>query len=119
MTVWWGLLGLLGLLGCCGLLRGHRAREADPLARYPVAREPARPNADAAHTPLMTPVVTPEMLAPTPRNEPAGVLERVADPRGVGEGTAGRPTVMAQGAVDPQGVGAVAPERRNAEAAER
>jgi hypothetical protein len=69
MTVWWGLAGLLGLLGCCGLLRSHRADEAavpereDPLARYPVAREPATPNADAAHTPLMTPAITPEMLA--------------------------------------------------------
>ena len=63
MTVWWGLAGLLGLLGCCGLLRSHRAAEDDPLARYPVAREPARPNADAAHTPLMTPAITPEMLA--------------------------------------------------------
>ncbi|WP_103351350.1 hypothetical protein [Amycolatopsis sp. CA-128772] len=66
MTVWWGLAGLLGLLGCCGLLRSHRANGAiddDPLARYPVAREPATPNADAAHTPLMTPAITPEMLA--------------------------------------------------------
>jgi hypothetical protein len=63
MTVWWGLAGLLGLLGCCGLLRSHRAAEDDPLARYPVAREPATPNADAAHTPLMTPAITPEMLA--------------------------------------------------------
>ena len=66
MTVWWGLAGLLGLLGCCGLLRSHRAGPAvvedDPLARYPAAREPATPNADAAHTPLMTPAITPEML---------------------------------------------------------
>jgi hypothetical protein len=70
MTVWWGLVGLLGLLGCCGLLRSHRADgtaiEEDPLARYPVAREPATPNADAAHTPLMTPAITPEMLAARP-----------------------------------------------------
>lgn len=74
MTVWWGLAGLLGLLGCCGLLRSHRsagaAVEGDPLARYPVAREPATPNADAAHTPLMTPAITPEMLAGHPG--PAG-----------------------------------------------
>uniref|UniRef100_UPI0018EB756D hypothetical protein n=1 Tax=Amycolatopsis sp. CA-126428 TaxID=2073158 RepID=UPI0018EB756D len=70
MTVWWGLAGLLGLLGCCGLLRSHRADgtavEEDPLARYPAAREPATPNADAAHTPLMTPAITPEMLAAHP-----------------------------------------------------
>ncbi|WP_410575359.1 hypothetical protein [Amycolatopsis sp. cmx-4-61] len=79
MTVWWGLAGLLGLLGCCGLLRGHRADgtavEDDPLARYPVAREPATPNADAAHTPLMTPVITPEMLAANPRHAAAAVPE--------------------------------------------
>ncbi|MGW5720092.1 hypothetical protein ACWEVP_28260 [Amycolatopsis sp. NPDC003865] len=63
MTVFWGLAGLLGLLGCVGLLRSRAVpTEADPLARYPQAREPARPNADAAHTPLMTPVVTPDLL---------------------------------------------------------
>ena len=74
MTAWWGLAGLLGLLGCCGLLRSHRADGAaddDPLARYPVAREPAMPNADTAHTPLMIPAITPEMLArPTPPTPP-------------------------------------------------
>ncbi|WP_290061963.1 hypothetical protein [Amycolatopsis solani] len=73
MVVWWGLAGLLGLLGLCGLLRGHYrgqpARE-DPLARYPAAREPARPNADAAHTPLMTPAITPRMLARPPLARP-------------------------------------------------
>lgn len=62
MTAWWGLLGLVGLVGCVGLLRGRHV-SGDPLGRYPEAREPARPNADAAHTPLMTPAVTPEMLA--------------------------------------------------------
>ncbi|MET9000189.1 hypothetical protein [Amycolatopsis sp. NPDC004169] len=78
MTVWWGLAGLLGLLGLCGLIRGHRADgtvvEDDPLARYPAAREPVLPNADAAHTPLMTPAITPEMLArpELPRPEPVG-----------------------------------------------
>jgi hypothetical protein len=77
MTVWWGLAGLLGLLGCCGLLRSHRAdgtADDDPLARYPAAREPATPNADTAHTPLMTPAVTPEMLArPAPPAPPRRV----------------------------------------------
>ncbi|MEU5263258.1 hypothetical protein [Amycolatopsis sp. NPDC021455] len=74
MTVWWGLAGLLGLLGCCGLLRSHRAADDDPLARYPAAREPAVPNADTAHTPLMTPAITPEMLArPAPPVAPGRV----------------------------------------------
>lgn len=68
MTAWWGLLGLVGLVGCVGLLRGRRASD-DPLGRYPEAREPARPNADAAHTPLMTPAVTPEMLAARGRED--------------------------------------------------
>ncbi len=60
MTAWWGLVGLAGLPGIFGLIRASARR--DPLARYPTAREPAVPNADAAHTPLMTPRVTPEML---------------------------------------------------------
>lgn len=60
MTAWWGLVGLAGLPGIFGLIRASARR--DPLARYPSAREPAVPNADAAHTPLMTPRVTPEML---------------------------------------------------------
>ena len=67
MTAWWGLAGLAGLLGLFGLarIRGRRTRAPaeDPLARYPAAREPAVPNADAAHTPLMTPAITPGMLA--------------------------------------------------------
>ncbi|WP_425267039.1 hypothetical protein, partial [Amycolatopsis circi] len=61
MTAWWGLVGLAGLPGMFALLRA-RASGGDPLARYPVAREPAVPNADAAHTPLMMPRVTPDML---------------------------------------------------------
>ncbi|MDT8912990.1 hypothetical protein [Amycolatopsis sp. PS_44_ISF1] len=65
MTAWWGLAGLLGLIGVLGLSRLRRPEArvlGDPLARYPEAREPARPNADAAHTPLMLPRITPEML---------------------------------------------------------
>ncbi|MBE1578825.1 hypothetical protein ACFORH_20355 [Amycolatopsis roodepoortensis] len=69
MTAWWGLTGLLGLLGTYGLVRiRHRADvqseapAADAFARYPAAREPAVPNADTAHTPLMTPAITPEMI---------------------------------------------------------
>ncbi len=96
MTVWWGLAGLLGLLGLCGLLRSHRADgtvvEDDPLARYPVAREPATPNADAAHTPLMTPAITPEMLArpALPRAEAAvpesgSIAGEIPAPRPVGD----------------------------------
>ncbi|WP_439381017.1 hypothetical protein [Amycolatopsis lexingtonensis] len=72
MALWWGLAGLIGLLGCCGLIRAHV--RADPLARYPSAREPARPNADAAHTPLMTPAITPAMLA---RRRPAAGVPAV------------------------------------------
>ncbi|HET6287756.1 MAG TPA: hypothetical protein VFG15_13540 [Amycolatopsis sp.] len=70
MTAWWGLTGLLGLLGIYGLVRirhraGVRAESpaADAFARYPAAQGPAVPNADTAHTPLMTPVVTPEMIS--------------------------------------------------------
>lgn len=65
MTTWWGLLGLLGLLGGYGLLRlRHRTSPpaGDAFARYPAANEPAVPNADAAHTPLMNPAITPDML---------------------------------------------------------
>jgi hypothetical protein len=68
MMAWWGLAGLLGLLGVFGLVlvrrrRRERTSDGDPLARYPAAREPVIPNADAAHTPLMTPAITPQMLA--------------------------------------------------------
>lgn len=62
MTAWWGLVGLAGLPGIFGLIRARMSSGRDPLERYPVAREPAVPNADAAHTPLMTPRVTPDML---------------------------------------------------------
>lgn len=62
MTAWWGLAGLAGLPGIYGLIRARAASGRDPLARYPVAREPAVPNADAAHTPLMLPQITPDML---------------------------------------------------------
>ncbi|MGW4395091.1 hypothetical protein ACWEHA_07360 [Amycolatopsis nivea] len=60
MSAWWGLAGLAGLPGIFGLVRASARR--DPLARYPAAREPAVSNADAAHTPLMTPRITPDML---------------------------------------------------------
>ncbi len=99
MTVWWGLAGLLGLLGCCGLLRSHRADgaavEDDPLARYPVAREPASPNADAAHTPLMTPAITPEMLAqPRPDVPESGTIAgEIPAPRPQTVGETGNPGV--------------------------
>ncbi|MEU3628834.1 hypothetical protein [Amycolatopsis coloradensis] len=70
MTAWWGLAGLLGLLGGYGLVRFRQrndARHHEPaeevFARYPLARGPALPNADAAHTPLMTPAITPAALA--------------------------------------------------------
>ncbi|MEV6830073.1 hypothetical protein [Amycolatopsis sp. NPDC051102] len=113
MTVWWGLAGLLGLLGCCGLLRGHRADggaiEDDPLARYPAAREPATPNADAAHTPLMTPVITPEMLAA--RQGVAELQPEAALPesgRMVGEIPAPRPEEQ-QPVVEPRVPAAAAP----------
>ena len=113
MTVWWGLAGLLGLLGCCGLLRSHRAAEDDPLARYPVAREPATPNADAAHTPLMTPAITPEMLArpevPTPPRREAAVPESGSI---AGEIPAPRP--VAPEVAAPAGVSAVAGRGRAA-----
>ncbi|WP_033262976.1 hypothetical protein [Amycolatopsis vancoresmycina] len=130
MTVWWGLAGLLGLLGCCGLVRGHRANGAiddDPLARYPAAREPATPNADAAHTPLMTPAITPDMLAarqhaeprregavpgagrmageipaPRPVEERPPVREEVAAPQGQAEHYAPGPRVVTEMPV-PQG----------------
>ncbi len=65
MTTWWGILGLLGLLGGYGLLRiRHRSSPpaGDAFARYPAMNEPAVPNADAAHTPLMNPAITPGML---------------------------------------------------------
>ncbi|MGV9366138.1 hypothetical protein [Amycolatopsis sp. NPDC003731] len=108
MTVWWGLAGLLGLLGLCGLIRSHRADgtavEADPLERYPAAREPAMPNADAAHTPLMTPAITPEMLArpALPREEPAApesgrIAGEIPSPRPVGDRPAAPGEVPAAG----------------------
>ncbi|MGW4065675.1 hypothetical protein ACWEGE_45825 [Amycolatopsis sp. NPDC004747] len=102
MTVWWGLAGLVGLLGLCALLRSHRADgtavDDDPLARYPAAREPAAPNADAAHTPLMTPAITPEMLArpALPRREEAvpesgRMAGEIPAPRPQSGGTGERP----------------------------
>ncbi|MEV6906021.1 hypothetical protein [Amycolatopsis sp. NPDC051071] len=64
------MAGLLGLLGVYGLVRFHQRNDArrdepveDVFARYPLARGPALPNADAAHTPLMTPAITPAALA--------------------------------------------------------
>ncbi|MEU4253110.1 hypothetical protein AB0F15_37515 [Amycolatopsis sp. NPDC026612] len=111
MTVWWGLAGLLGLLGWCGLLRSHRADgaavEDDPLARYPVAREPASPNADAAHTPLMTPAITPEMLAqPRPDVPESGsIAGEIPAPRpqtpGEGENREVRVPAVPQGGAPP------------------
>jgi hypothetical protein len=129
MTVWWGLAGLLGLLGCCGLLRGHRASGAvddDPLARYPAAREPATPNADAAHTPLMTPAITPEMLAGRPGS--GRMSGEIPAPRPEEEPAAARVPAVPQGsahpAAAPSSQAAVAPQaharhaRHSAEAAE-
>jgi hypothetical protein len=64
-----GLFGLIGLVGTAGLLSLRRKGRdvADPLANYPVARQPCLPNADVAHTPLMNPVITPEAAGLTPR----------------------------------------------------
>ncbi|RSM56055.1 hypothetical protein DMH03_31540 [Amycolatopsis sp. WAC 01376] len=86
MTAWWGLTGLLGLLGAYGLVRiRHRAGAqaeapaADVFARYPAAQGPAVPNADTAHTPLMIPAVTPEMIRGPRRwraSRPSGVRAR-------------------------------------------
>ncbi|OAP19958.1 hypothetical protein A4R44_09329 [Amycolatopsis sp. M39] len=86
MTAWWGLVGLAGLPGIFGLLRARASTRKDPLARYPVARESAVPNVDAAHTPLMTPRVTPDMLhddggPQLPGREVAGEPARAAVPR--------------------------------------
>ncbi|WP_206784933.1 hypothetical protein [Amycolatopsis sp. MtRt-6] len=98
---------MLGLLGCCGLLRSHRrdgaAIESDPLARYPAAREPATPNADAAHTPLMTPAITPEMLGRPALPRPEEVPE---SGRMAGEIPAPRPQAGEAGTGVPAGVSA-------------
>ncbi|MFI9450534.1 hypothetical protein [Amycolatopsis sp. NPDC052450] len=90
MTAWWGLTGLLGLLGVYGLVRiRHRAGAeaeapaADVFARYPAAQGPAVPNADTAHTPLMIPAVTPEMIRGPRRwraSRPSGVRARPRPP---------------------------------------
>ncbi len=88
MTALWGWAGLLGLFGVFGLVlvrrrRRPRSGSEDPLARYPVAREPATPNADAAHTPLMTPVITPQMLTASAGRSPertVPVVRRPAEP---------------------------------------
>jgi hypothetical protein len=88
MTALWGLAGLLGLLGIFGLVlvrrrRRERTGNGDPLARYPVAREPATPNADAAHTPLMMPAITPQMVkasADRPSIRPVPAPKRPEEP---------------------------------------
>jgi hypothetical protein len=73
---WWGIAGLGGLLGLVGVLRLRKSartrpsREAGhPFAKYPSANQPCVPNADAAHTPLMMPEITPEMVGRVPRKQ--------------------------------------------------
>jgi hypothetical protein len=71
---WWGIGGLVGLLGLAGLIRLWTLNRTepfqgsgDPFAKYPSANQPCVPNADAAHTPLMLPRVTPETVKHAPR----------------------------------------------------
>lgn len=87
---WWGIGGLLGLLGLVGLTRLRRrtgtasSRDTgDPFARYPSMNQHCAPNANAAHTPLMIPRVTPEMVTHVPHRQPQReVTPRQSAPEG-------------------------------------